>query len=234
MAKFFLSNILFAAGLGIVFFLGMFYYQQIVSTWLLDSQQAIEWPAAGMPHVALPPTTPTPFPTPSPLPPTPTPIPTPTPEPQIPVRLVIPDIGVNQVIVETGLEVVGWNGMWVPRWQAPDFAVGHRETSARPGQRGNMILSGHNNTAGSVFRDLEELEPGAEIIVYTADEAYTYRVESSETVLWVGADEAQMARHYELGGDTPDETLTLISCWPYVTYSHRIYVRAKPVLNDNQ
>ncbi|MFQ5576372.1 MAG: sortase, partial [Anaerolineae bacterium] len=146
-----------------------------------------------------------------------------------PVRLAIPAIGVNAAVVETGLEVVQWLNSPALRWQTPDYAVGHRQTSARPGQPGNMILSGHNNTAGSVFLRLSELKPGDEFTVYTADFSYNYRVVASEKVLWTGAGERQIARHYELTADTPDETLTLVSCWPYATYTHRLYVTAKPV-----
>lgn len=214
---------MFALAIGIVLFLLLFYYQRVTSTWLLEHQQIIGLPPTQMPHVALPPVTSTPRPTPTPLPATA------TPEPEIPVRLSIPKIDVNDPIVETSLEVVEWLNGTALRWQAPDYAVGHRETSARPGQPGNMVLSGHNNTAGSVFLGLSELEPGDEITVYTADETYIYQVVSSETVLWTGANEEQLTRHFELGSDTPDETVTLISCWPYATYTHRIYVRAKPM-----
>ncbi len=221
--KLFLSNVFLAIGLGIVFFLLLFYYQQLVSTWLLNNQRLIPLPTTQLPHVALPPVTSTPWPTATPLPPTA------TPELQIPVRLAIPKIELNTAIVETGVELVEWLEGPALRWQTPDYAVGHRETSARPGERGNMVLSGHNNTAGSVFLRLSELAPGDEITVYTADETYLYQVVSSEIVLWTGADAGELARHFELGGDTADEALTLISCWPYATYTHRIYVRAKPV-----
>lgn len=229
LVKRYLSNIMLAIAAGIILFLVLFFYQRAASAWLLDQRQIVPLPAPQMPQLALPPVTPTPLPTSTPLPPTPTPTPTLTPEPQPPIRLSIPAIGVNHPIVEASLESVWWNGGSALRWQAPSFAVGHRESSARPGALGNMFLSGHNNTAGSVFRSLSTLAPGDEVIVYTADDAYHYRVESLEKVLWRGANEEQLARHFELGSDTPDERLTLLSCWPYATYTHRIYVIAKPV-----
>lgn len=233
MSRLFLSNILFAIGIGIVYFLMLLLYEQAASTWLLNHRYTIASSPTEVPYIALPPVTSTPLPTPLPTPtstPTTTPLPpTPTPEPQVPVRVVIPDIEVNASIVETTFEMVEWRGEPAFRWKSADYAVAHPANSARPGEAGNMLLTGHNNTAGSVFLRLSELKPGDEVIVYTADDTFTYHVESSEIVLWNGANEEQLARHFELGGYTPDETLTLISCWPYVTYSHRIYVRAKPV-----
>lgn len=223
------SNLLFAVGTGILLFIVLYEYQTVTFDWMQSRQHGIAVPTREAPHIALPPPAPTPPPTPIPTP-TPPP-PTPTPVPQVPVRIAIPKIGVNSRIVETTYEPFWWNGQQSLRWKAVSRAVGHHDTTARPGEAGNMVLSGHNNTAGAVFRYLPDLTAGDEIIVYTADETHRYHVEFSEIVRWTGATDEQIARHLELGGNTSQEALTLISCWPYATYTHRIYVRALPVKN---
>ena len=165
--------------------------------------------------------------TPSPTP-TITPTPTAEPEPLPAVRIIIPKIGLNEKIVEIGLKLVGSgeNARFV--WDSAAYAVGHRETSAHPGQGGNIVLSGHNNTLGEVFRRLDQLEPGDLIYLYTPDKEFVYEVQEKDLVPVVGATESDVAKHERYAGQTSDETLTLVSCWPYVTYTHRIYIIARP------
>ena len=175
----------------------------------------------------IPPVTPTLTPT---LTPTPEPEPTPTPEPEpMPaVRIIIPKIGVNEKIIEIGLRKIGDGEDTRYVWDTAKYAVGHRSNSAHPGQRGNIVLSGHNNTHGEVFRQLDRLEPGDRIYLYTLDDEFVYMVEEKSLVLAVGATIEDNAKHARYVARTPDETLTLTSCWPYATYTHRIYIVAKP------
>ena len=160
--------------------------------------------------------------------PTPTPAPTSTPEPMPAVRIIIPKIGVNAAIVEIDLRIELRQGVWRGVWDTAAYAVGHRQNSANPGERGNIILSGHNNTEGAVFRRLAEMAPGDEVFVYTLDREFVYVVEKVDIVLAVGASPEEKAKHAAYTVRTPDETLTLVSCWPYVTYTHRVYVVTKP------
>lgn len=215
-----LSAIAILAGVGILLFLvlqgayGLFYGWLGHQKYYLASQQVAVFD--------IPTITPTITPTPMP-----TPTPTPTPQPLPAVRIMIPKIGVNSKIVEVGFTVVDYGTTSKMVWETAAYAVGHHEDSAYPGQNDNIILSGHNNTLGEVFRDLAKLEPGDLIYLYTLDEEFLYVVQSKELVPYVGAIENDMARHAQYALRTPDETLTLISCWPYVTYTHRIYITAK-------
>lgn len=52
--------------------------------------------------------------------------------------------------------------------------VGHFTESSSPGERGNYALAAHRVTHGEPFRRMPELRPGDEVVVTTADEVYTY------------------------------------------------------------
>jgi LPXTG-site transpeptidase (sortase) family protein len=161
--------------------------------------------------------------------PTPTPTPTSTPQPQPPTRLVIPAIGVNSSIRQIALASDG--DPVNPRLTWPELPrdVGHDRDSVNPGESGNIIMLGHNNTAGEVFRNLKDLSPGDEIYVYTASQKFTYVVKLLDIVQAKAAGEQDRQFHAYYLGPKSEETLTLVSCWPYTTYTHRIYVVAKPV-----
>jgi sortase A len=160
--------------------------------------------------------------------PTTTPVPTPTSLPAPAVRIIIPEIGVNAAIVEIDLILEQRQGTWRGVWDTAAYAVGHRRNSANPGERGNIVLSGHNNTEGEVFRRLADVTSGDEVFLYTLDQEYVYVVEHVDIVRAVGASAEEKAKHAAYTARTPEETLTLVSCWPYVTYTHRVYVVAKP------
>ena len=51
--------------------------------------------------------------------------------------------------------------------------------SALLGEPGNTILNGHNNVHGAIFRNLADLELGVEIVLYDANESYTYHNQST-------------------------------------------------------
>lgn len=132
--------------------------------------------------------------------------------PGAPRRIQIPAIGVDASI-RTGDD-----------WISLQAGVGHHTYSGVPGQRGNMVLTAHNDIYGEIFRDLQDLEPGDEIRIQTdGGEWYTYVVDEKQVVdpseVWVlGQD---------LGGDTP--LATLITCHPYRVDTHRMVVFAKLV-----
>lgn len=95
--------------------------------------------------------------------------------------------------------------------------VGQHIGTAQPGQVGNMVLSAHNDIFGEIFRDLELLAPGDEIIVSSERHSYTYVVREilivDPTDVWVMA-------------PTEHASATLISCYPYRVNNKRIIVFA--------
>jgi sortase A len=139
----------------------------------------------------------------------------PTPRPEGPVRVQIPRLNIDQAVV------------YGDDWEALKLGVGHHVGSANPGERGNVVLSAHNDIYGSIFQHLDRLQPGDEITVYTWTKAYTYVVQPQEergvvkgyrvvlpTDVWVLQPVGDQAR------------LTLISCYPYRVNTKRIVVFA--------
>ncbi len=164
---------------------------------------------------------------------TPKPLPTPSPVPaEPPTRLVIQSVGIDSEIVPVGWNVVEQNGQQYSIWQVADYAVGWHETTAFPGQPGNTVMAGHHNIKGEVFRDLVNVEVGDEVIVYTKDKKFTYRVEQKTIVKEKGEPLEVRQKNAEWIAATTDERLTMVTCWPYTNNTHRVIVVAKPVNNE--
>ncbi|HET6754640.1 MAG TPA: class F sortase [Jiangellaceae bacterium] len=83
-----------------------------------------------------------------------------------PVQVDIPALGVSEQTVDLGLEPDGT--MQVPTGPAP---VGWFAESPTPGEIGPAVLAGHLtwNGVDGVFRHLQTLKPGDEIVVTRAD-----------------------------------------------------------------
>ncbi len=129
---------------------------------------------------ALPTQTSTPMPTATP---TLTPSLTPTPLPLPARRLAIPAIGVNISVKESSPKQ-RWNGTYV--WDPPAYAAGHYDSSGNPGEGRNIVFQGHNNIYGEVFRDLDKLSPGDEIILMTDTGEFHYQVAHTTIIPFVG------------------------------------------------
>jgi sortase A len=134
----------------------------------------------------------------------------PTSEPEFAIRIVIPSIGVDAPVV-LGVES-----------EQLKKGVGQVPGSANPGQRGNLVLSAHNDIYGELFRYLDQLKSGDQFTVYTNLRAYTYTVTGWELV---------EPTRVEVLKSTPNTTATLISCYPYLVDTMRIIVRALLVEN---
>ncbi len=100
-------------------------------------------------------------------------------------------------------------------WEQLKKGVGQHIGSANPGESGNMVLSAHNDIFGELFRDLDRLKPGDEIIIYTATREYVYRVTGMRIV---------EPTEVEVMNDSAKPTVTLISCYPYLVDNQRIVV----------
>jgi sortase A len=114
-------------------------------------------------------------------------------------------------------------------WEVADYAAGWHESSALPGQAGNIVLSGHHNIKGQVFRDVERLKPGDEVVLYAGGQAFRYVVELKMIVKEQGEPLEVRQKHAQWIGPFPDERLTLVTCWPYTSNTHRVIVVAWPV-----
>ncbi|MEX1071667.1 MAG: sortase [Anaerolineales bacterium] len=130
----------------------------------------------------------------------------PTPGPEQSLGIKIAAIGVSAPIVQGD------------SWEDLKRGVGQHIGSANPGEAGNLVLTGHNDVYGEVFKELDQLEPGDEITVFTATSSYVYVV--TETIV-------VSPTFVEVMDPTPNATLTLISCYPYLIDTQRIVVLAE-------
>jgi len=139
-------------------------------------------------------------------------IPAPTPSPEQATQIQIPAIGVDAPVVQGD------------GWEQLKKGVAQYIGSANPGESGNMVLSAHNDVYGEIFRDLDQLKQGDQIIVYTASHTYTYIVTNIQIV---------EPTDVEVMASTPDPTVTLISCYPYWVDTQRIIVQASLQIANN-
>ncbi len=140
-----------------------------------------------------------------------TPLPVPTPGPEQAKRILIPAIGVDAPVVEGD------------DWETLKTGAGHLIGSANPGERGNCVISAHNDIYGEIFRDLPDLTVGDEITVQTVSTSYTYRVEQTRIVDPTDPSSVRVL------DPTSTPVLTLVSCYPYRVDTHRIVVIASLV-----
>jgi sortase A len=130
----------------------------------------------------------------------------PTPGPRSPTRLVIPSIHVDVPVVEGD------------DWEQLKKGAGHHIGSANPGERGNVFISGHNDIYGEIFRHLEEVKMGDEIVVYAGERSYRYYVRATRIV-----EPDDISVMYP----TSTPILTLLTCYPFMVDSHRLVVIAE-------
>ncbi|TAK36862.1 MAG: sortase [Chloroflexota bacterium] len=134
-----------------------------------------------------------------------------------PERVVIPSIQVDSPVVFAKIE----NG----EWTVPKFVAGHLEGTAKPGENGNMVLSGHvqSISSGNVFAHLKDMALGDQVIVYTQEERFLYEVSEIKTVKNTDLSVVQPTR---------EPVVTLLTCtgtWLPLArdYSERLIVVGK-------
>jgi sortase A len=133
-------------------------------------------------------------------------IPVPTAAPDQAVRIQIPALNVDAPVVQGD------------GWEQLKKGVGQYIGSSPPGRDGNLVLSAHNDVYGELFRYLDRLVPGDQIIVYTQQRQYVYVVDRTVLVEPTAV---------EVMAPTSSPTVTLISCYPYLVNDQRIVVFAR-------
>jgi sortase A len=147
----------------------------------------------------------------------------------LPSRIVVPAIQVDTPVVE-----LGWttnktaSGAIFSEWDVAEYAAGWHKNSSVPGETGNVVMSGHNNILGSVFRELDQLKRGDEMTVYAGGSEFTYVVDEVLILPEKHASNQQRKTNVKYIQETTDDRLTLVSCWPRDDNTHRIVVIAKP------
>ena len=175
----------------------------------------------------------TPSPTPTLSPPTPTATPSPTPwlpAEQPPTRIVAPAIDLDAPVVPMGWAMVDRDGVMKSEWEVPANAAGWHMNSALPGHGENVVLSGHHNIKGKVFRYVVNLNPGDEITLYVGETPYPYIVTEKYILKEAGMPLRVRRKNAQWIMPSGDERLTLVTCWPYEWpgNSHRVIVVAHP------
>ena len=132
-----------------------------------------------------------------------TPVPISAPAPAHATRLQIPALNVDAP-VRHGTD-----------WEQLKLGVGHYVGTANPGERGNLVLAAHNDVYGELFRHLDQLKRGDEVIAYAGQQRYRYVITESRIV---------KPTQVEVMLPTNEPTLTLISCYPYLIDTERIIV----------
>jgi LPXTG-site transpeptidase (sortase) family protein len=152
----------------------------------------------------------------------------------VPDKMLIPRIELDAQIVPVEAEPVQFEGEIFAQWLAPNYrAVGWHNTSVGLGVPGNTVFNGHHNIKGEVFRDLYQLQTGDEIDVFSSDQEYRYTVVYTAVLPERNQPlEVRMA-NAEWIQPTEDERITLITCWPYESNTHRVVVVAVPLRSDN-
>jgi sortase A len=122
-----------------------------------------------------------------------------------------------------------------------DKGPGHYSHTALPGQVGNFAVAGHRVGKGEPFLNLDHLRPGDSVIIQTATTWYVYKVKGQlhnnlalpDADGIVGreiispTDSAVLEPVPDHVGATPTERLmTMTTCHPKFTASHRMVVYA--------
>ena len=96
-----------------------------------------------------------------------------------------------------------------------DAGPGHWPGSALPGQIGNVVVAGHRVSHSGPFRNIDQLQPGDEVVLTTADGRFVYVVSGSDVV---------EPTAIEVIEPTPAATATLFACHPPGSTKYRYIV----------
>lgn len=136
-------------------------------------------------------------------------------------RIRIPAIDLDAAVEELELVDLGNS----QSWSTPDKVVGHIPSTANPGEPRLGWYFGHLDNfisnEGDIFRRLPEISgllrwDPVDIFIETDEAEYVYRVTGTR----------QMHRDDLRLTDTNDSQITLVTCWPFRVYDHRILVTA--------
>jgi LPXTG-site transpeptidase (sortase) family protein len=122
-----------------------------------------------------------------------------------PSHLTIARLGIDTSVVALGIV----NGAW----QVPAYAAGYLANAAS----NNLVITGHDDQDGAVFRRLDEVVAGDVVQVYLNSHTYRYAVDALRTV---------PATQTGVLQPTSGPVLTLITCTPYLVDRDRLIVRA--------
>jgi sortase A len=132
------------------------------------------------------------------------------------------DINAIEPVVEVGSIEIPAIGVYTTMYEGIrlttlDHGPGHWPGSAMPGKVGNTVVAGHRTSKHKVFRNIDQLVPGDEIIFDGVDGRHVYHVTSIEIV--------EPADTWIID-QTSASTATLFACHPPGSTRERIVVFA--------
>jgi LPXTG-site transpeptidase (sortase) family protein len=155
----------------------------------------------------------------------------PLPNGMVPDRIVIPDINLDVPIKKVPYRLIkdDATNFVYQQWAVPnEKAVGWQPTSALLGEPGNTVLDGHHNDYGMVFRYLVDLQPGATIELFSGEMEFKYTI--TNKMILPERNQPLSVRFSNAQWLLPssDERITLVTCWPFTSNTHRLIVVAIP------
>jgi len=152
---------------------------------------------------------------------------------------VIEHISIPALNVDGRVVPVGWRINYSDdyqsgefEWDSPGPNVGWVITSALPDVKtGNVVLYGHNNLYEKIFENLARLVKGDKVYLQTGDQRWEYEVRNILFLPIIGANKEQLKKYQKYLQPTQDARVTLISCWPPISNTHRVVVIAHRVSN---
>ncbi len=151
--------------------------------------------------------------------------------PEAPVRLRIPSVGLDAPVKPASARKVWMAAQQYEQWKAPDeFAAGWHADSARLGEIGNTVLNGHHNVSGKVFEHLVDVKVGDKIVVVGEKGGeFTYVVVNKMILPEKAASPEERLENARWIMTSTDERLTLVTCWPADSNTHRLILVASPL-----
>jgi sortase A len=134
-------------------------------------------------------------------------------------RITIPKINVDVVVVEGTTP------------SALKAGAGHYSNSPLPCEEGNVAIAGHRTTYGKPFANVDQLKKGDLVMLETPIGTCTYALSQDPFVV---LPEGKLSSGKSVVDNTPGQkNLTLTSCHPKGSASHRIIIRATLVKGLN-
>jgi LPXTG-site transpeptidase (sortase) family protein len=149
--------------------------------------------------------------------------------PGIPVRIIIPAVGIDAPVIPSKSRKILIHADVFEQWVAPDmFAAGWITASALLGEKGNTVISGHHNDFGEVFGRLVDVNVGDTILVFSEETILSYKVTNRMILKEVDVPDDTRIQNARWIGHSDDERLTLVTCWPADSNTHRLILVAVP------
>jgi LPXTG-site transpeptidase (sortase) family protein len=147
----------------------------------------------------------------------------------LPERIIIPGIGIDAPVWPSMDQYVAVGGQVFQQWAAPaDYAAGWQPNSAPLGRPGNTVLTGHHNVHGAVFSRLVDLREGDAILLLSNGKVFQYRVANLMILAEEGQEIGVRLENARWLQPSDDERLTLVTCWPQWSNTHRLIIVARP------